>query len=100
MLYEVITSTDPSYGEAFGATYESPDEATDTATWSLLRTVMDRDHPRLVIVNFPSVDLTAHDSDWTGYLGAMRTADSIVYLLWTKIQSDPFYRGRTAMFIS
>ncbi len=99
-LHILAYSTDSAYGEGFGATYESPASATDTATWTLLSSVMDRDHPRLVIVNLPGVDIAAHDSDWTGYLAAMRTADSLVYLLWTKIQSDPFYSGRTTMFVS
>jgi len=99
-LHILSYSTDPAYGEKYGATYLSPREATDTATWSLLSSAMDREHPRVVIVNLPSVDIAAHDSDWTGYLSAMRTADSLVYLLWTKIQSDDFYKNRTTMFVS
>jgi len=99
-LHMLAYSTDPKYGKEFGAVWESPEHTTDTATWKLLSSVMDRDHPRLVIVNFPSVDYNGHDSDWTGYLGAIRTADSLVYLLWNKIQSDEFYRDRTTMFVS
>ena len=99
-LHMLAYSTDSGYGEEYGARYLSPGSATDTATWSILSTIMDEEHPRLVIVNFPGVDIVAHDSDWTGYLGAMRTADSLVYLLWMKIQSDGFYKNRTAMFVS
>jgi hypothetical protein len=93
-------STDGDFGKKFGAKSASPAHMSDTATWRLLRDVMDAEHPRLVIVNFPSVDAAGHDSDWTGYLGSIRTADSLVHLLWNAIQSDPFYRDRTTMFVS
>ena len=93
-------STDGAFGEKFGAKFASPDHMSDTATWRLLQTIMDAEHPRLVIVNFPSVDVAGHDSDWTGYLRSIREADSLVFLLWNKIQADPFYRDKTTMFVS
>ena len=93
-------STDELFGEKFAAKYTAASNMSDTATWTALQRVMDAEHPRLVIVNLPSVDVAGHDSDWTGYLRALREADSLVYLLWTKIQSDPVYKDRTTMFVS
>ncbi|HLF13717.1 MAG TPA: alkaline phosphatase [Bacteroidota bacterium] len=93
-------STDGMFGEKFGARFTAPGSMSDTATWTDLKRVMDADHPRLVIVNLPSVDIAGHDSAWTGYLLALREVDSLVYLLWNRIQSDSFYRDRTTMFVS
>ncbi len=93
-------STDELFGEKFGAKYTAAGDMSDTATWTALKRLMDAEHPRLVIVNFPSVDVAGHDSNWTGYLRALRGADSLVYLLWNKIQSDPVYKDKTTMFVS
>jgi predicted AlkP superfamily pyrophosphatase or phosphodiesterase len=93
-------SLDPEYGESYGGKHVVLDDRSDTETWEVLSRVMDTEHPRLVIVNFPSVDYAGHDADWTGYLGAIRTADSLVHLLWTRISSDEFYRGKTTLFVS
>jgi hypothetical protein len=98
---QVLTyATDTLLGEKYGAKYYAPSGMSDTATWTTLRAVMDTVRPRLVIVNFPSVDVAGHDSDWTGYLRAIRGADSLVYLLWNKIQSDPHYKDNTTLFVS
>ena len=99
-LHVLTWSTDELFGERFGAKYHPAAEMSDTATWTALQRVMDAEHPRLVIVNLPDVDIHGHDSDWTGYLRSIRQADSLVYLLWNKIQSDPFYRDKTTMFVS
>lgn len=99
-LHILTHSTHDLFGEKFEGRWSSPETMTDTATWRLLREVMDSVRPRILIVNFPSVDVMGHDSSWGGYLGALRTADSLVHLLWMKIQSDPFYRDRTSMFVS
>lgn len=99
-LHVLTHSTDELFGEKFGARYVPVASMTDTATWTALRRVMDADHPRLVIVNFPSVDVAGHDSNWTGYLRAIREADSLVHLLWNAIEADPVYRGKTTLFVS
>jgi hypothetical protein len=99
-LHILTYGTDELFGEKFGAKYVAASNQTDTATWTALQREMDADHPRLVIVNFPSVDGAGHDSDWTGYLRAIRGADSLVYLLWNKIQSDPHYKDKTTLFVS
>jgi hypothetical protein len=63
-------------------------------------TVMGGHHPQIVIINFPDVDYAGHAADWYRYLNAIRTVDSLVYLLWQFIQSDPHYKDNTTLFIT
>jgi hypothetical protein len=88
------------FGQECGAVFVAGETTSDTATWSKLTSVLDRDHPRLVIVNFPSVDVNGHAKDWEGYLAAIRTVDSLVGLLWERLGADSVYRGTTTMFVT
>lgn len=91
---------DSTLGRAYGAAFRAAATLSDTATWREIRAVMDSSHPRLMIINFPDVDLNGHAKDWAGYLGALRGADSLTYLLWNMIESDGFYRQQTTMFVT
>lgn len=98
---EVLTySNAPNFGARYGARFVGVSQMDDTTTWEKLQNVMDADHPRLVIVNFPDVDLRGHDNDWWGYLRALRRIDSIIGKLWKKIEADPFYRNTTTLFLT
>ncbi len=98
---EMLThSTDSLFGSKYGACFLTTEITSDTITWNLLVEAMDNDHPRIVIINFPEVDINGHDSDWTGYLGALRRVDSLVFRLWNKIQSDVIYKNSTTLFIT
>ena len=92
------------YGEAYGAMFLDPDTLhdpqSDRATWDAMRAALERDHPRLVVMNLPDVDKNGHAKNWDGYLAAIRGADTIVGALWKKLQADPFYRGKTTMFVT
>jgi len=92
-------STNSEYGINYGAA-ESCYDTTDDAVYNNLINIMDEYHPKLMIVNFPDTDRRGHDSAWTDYLTALRNADSLVYLLWQKVQSDPFYKDNTTMFVT
>ncbi|MGA9115881.1 MAG: exo-alpha-sialidase [Bacteroidota bacterium] len=72
----------------------------DTVTWDSARAVMDRNHPSLCYVLFAEVDKSGHTADSAQYLGSIRRVDSLVFLLWRKIQEDSVYRDRTAMLIT
>ena len=56
---------------------------------------MDTYHPELMLINLRDVDSTGENYGVVKYRAAIRAADSLVYLLWGKIQTDDFYRGRT-----
>jgi predicted AlkP superfamily pyrophosphatase or phosphodiesterase len=92
-------STDNKYGENYRASVDCVD-TTDDEVYNNLIKIMDKYHPRLTMVNFPDVDLRGHANDWNGYLRAITNADSLVYLLWEKIQRDPFYKNKTTLFVT
>ncbi len=98
---EMLThSVDTAFGSAYGARFVAGATTSDTATWRQIVKVMDTEHPRLLIINFPDVDVNGHAKNWDAYLSAIRGADSLVYRLWNKIESDSVYRERTTMFVT
>ena len=46
------------------------------------------------------MDHAGHSGNWGDYTTAIQKADSIVGLLWDKIQTDPFYQNSTTMFVT
>ncbi len=92
-------STDEQYGSAYRASVFAED-VSDNAVYSNLISTMDLHHPKLIIVNFPDVDLAGHSGDSTAYINAIYNADSLVNELWNKIQSDPYYKNNTTLFIT
>ena len=72
----------------------------DTLTWDSTRVIMDRDHPSLAYVLFAQVDAEGHTADSVKYFGAIRRVDSLIFLLWQKIQTDSIYRDRTTMLVT
>jgi phosphopentomutase len=45
-------------------------------------------------------DKEAHSGSWDGYIAALENADSLIYLLYNKIQSDSFYKDNTTLLIT
>jgi hypothetical protein len=56
--------------------------------------------PVLSLVSLGHVDIAGHTGSWVDYVSAIETADRLALELWEWIQSDPFYSGRTAFFIT
>jgi hypothetical protein len=92
-------SSAPNFGSAYGASFVDGNK-NDIQTWEKIEQTIDLYHPQLMMVNLAEVDLIGHDSSWYGYLAALRRADSIVGLVWNKIQSDSVYRNTTTMFVT
>lgn len=92
-------STDEQYGASYMASVLAED-LTDNEVYDNLTATMDLYHPKLVIVNLPSVDRAGHSNNWEEYLSAIRNADRLVYELWNKIQSDSYYKDNTTLFIT
>lgn len=92
-------STDEQYGASYMASVLAED-LTDNEVYDNLTETMDLYHPKLVIVNLPSVDRAGHSNNWEEYLNAIRNADRLVYELWNKIQSDSYYKDNTTLFIT
>jgi predicted AlkP superfamily pyrophosphatase or phosphodiesterase len=92
-------STHPDYGKEFGAS-ERVDYDDDQAVFDVLMSVLKTDRPRLVMVCFPTVDITGHSGDWDDYVAALTEIDSLLYELWDFLQSDPFYTDQTYLIVS
>lgn len=91
-------SDDPEFGAPWSARVAIA--SGDTAVFNSARQILLRLHPRLMIVNFPDVDRAAHDSDWTGYLSAIRIADSLTVELWNILRGDPLFAESTLFFVT
>lgn len=95
----LTNSDDPDYG----ATYMASDidgDITDDEVYLNLVGAMDADHPKLILVNFPSVDRAGHSGIWDDYLRAITNVDNLIYQLWNKIVNDPYYKNTTTLFIT
>jgi len=91
-------STHPDFGAVYAASVVIG--AGDADVLAKVRTVMNSSHPRLMMVNFADVDIVGHSGSWPGYLAAIRAVDSLVHELWMHIQTDPFYRDSTTLFVT
>jgi len=93
-----LPSFDTDYGENYWPTFHSAGSSDkDVATQAQL--VIDS-HPHFLWVYLDGVDHAGHLGVWTGYTKAIFSADSIVGLLWDKIQSDPFYKDSTNLIVT
>ncbi len=59
-----------------------------------------RYHPRFMWIYLADVDHAGHTGVWETYTGAIKTADSLVNVIWQTLQSDPFYAGNTYLFVT
>lgn len=92
-------STFNGYGSNYGASTNCSDGDNNSVYDSLI-VIMDRDHPRLMLVNFPSTDISGHNGIWEDYINALANADKLIFQLWQKIQNDSFYKDKTTLFIT
>ncbi|SDC55383.1 T9SS type A sorting domain-containing protein [Williamwhitmania taraxaci] len=92
-------SYDPDYGESYWPAFQSVgSNDSDAATQT--QVVMDRYHPHFLWVYLDNVDHEGHSGDWSKYTRAIFIADSIVGVLWAKLQADPFYRNSTTLIVT
>jgi hypothetical protein len=72
----------------------------DSDVYQKVLEVMEKDRPRILYANFGATDHLAHSGSWERHIQAIRHQDQILANLWGKIQSDPHYRDRTALFLT
>ncbi|MCF6170018.1 MAG: alkaline phosphatase family protein [Bacteroidales bacterium] len=94
-----LPSFDPDYGPGFWPEFHSVG-STDEDVVTETQWVMDNYHPHFMWVYLADVDHAGHSGNWTTYTAAIRTADSIVGVLWQKLQSDPFYKDSTTLIVT
>lgn len=74
--------------------------AKDLQTMNKVHEVMDRDAPKLMLINLLDVDVAGHANDWDKYIKGIQTTDSLAYVIWKKIQSNPKMKDKTTLFIT
>ena len=93
----------PSYHPEYGPKtwpYYILQGSSDLDVWANARQKLQTYHPRLAEIYFADVDHYGHSGDWNAYTQAIRTADSIVGMLWDFVQSDNIFRGKTTILVS
>ena len=95
------------YGEDCGATNECGQwqlfgfgYSDDKPTFDRAKQEMEHGVAKLLVVHFAGPDDCAHDSDSTGYVGAIRRADAYTGALWRLAQELPAWRGKTTLIVT
>lgn len=57
-------------------------------------------HPRVLYVGYDETDDFAHDGRYDFYVNAAHETDARLAELWQYLQSDPFYAGKTTLFVT
>jgi hypothetical protein len=97
-LHHLIHSNASGYGARFGSSY--CEAADDKSVTELLKKVLARDHPKIALVSLSDVDNAGHTGNRAEYTASLRTADSLIYVIWQTLQNDTNYHGRTTVFIT
>lgn len=98
-LSTINCSQFPGYGLQYAASMQY-DLGNDSTTIAAFHDVMDQLHPSLALLNLEDVDVMGHLGLWERYTAAISYADSLVWDLWQRIESDPYYQGKTTIFIT
>lgn len=93
-------SSFPGYGKDYQASTNCFDAESNNEVYDSLIISLDTYHPRLMLVNFPMADKKAHSGSWDEYIASIKNADSLIYLLYSKLQDDPFYKNNTTLLIT
>jgi membrane-anchored protein YejM (alkaline phosphatase superfamily) len=91
-------STSAEYGADYKASFSIGED--DKSIVNILKQVLVRNHPRITLVNLPDVDDAGHSGNRKKYISSLRTADSLVYVIWQMLQADSVYHGKTTLFVT
>lgn len=94
-----LPSFEPDYGPEYWPEFHSVGD-NDNEVANHVQFVMDNIQPHFLWVYLADVDHAGHSGNWNEYTHAIQNADSIVGVLWNKIQSDPFYANSTNLFVT
>ena len=72
----------------------------DFLTHNYMMAYLEREHPRVVYISYGETDDFAHDGSYNRYLDAAHATDAMWRDLWSYLQSDPQYRGKTSLIFT
>lgn len=81
--------------KVFGTT-----ERADAITYFLAKEYMMQNHPKVLQISFIETDAWGHRNNYYHYLESAQHNDAMLEDLWKYIQSDPFYKDQTTLFIA
>lgn len=72
----------------------------DSVTLETALKTLQKDQPKLMLVQFLGPDINGHKNNWEGYIKSIQETDSLVYELWKYLQRDAHYRNKTSLLIT
>lgn len=72
----------------------------DAFTHNYMMEYLKKHHPKLVYISYGETDDFAHDGRYDHYLKSAHQTDQWLADLWTYIESDPYYKGKTSLVIT
>lgn len=72
----------------------------DSITFQKVMHVLKNEKAKLMMVNFKEPDHSGHARSWKKYLKGIADTDSLVWEIWKYIQSDPYYKNKTSLFVT
>jgi len=72
----------------------------DSLTFSKVIDILSKYHPQLVLISFRAPDQWAHQNNWNNYTKGIFDNDENIYKLLQFIENDPFYEGKTTLFVT
>lgn len=94
-----LQSFHPNYGPEYWPTVMS-DGNNDADVLDNTLQIMDKKQPSFLWVYLADVDHGGHSGNWEEYIGEIEEADYAVGKIWDKIQSHPFYKDNTTLFVT
>ena len=62
--------------------------------------VLKKDKPNLMLINFREPDHSGHKNDWKNYLKGIKDTDSLTWEIWKYVQKDSYYKDKTTLFVT
>jgi len=99
-LNVLAASDHPAYGPAWAGHVNAGGFAGDLDVFLAARAELLQYHPAFTLFHMGETDIFGHLNDWPSYLKSIHLADSLIWQLWTDVQADPEFAGRTTMFVT
>ncbi len=77
-----------------------PNERHDAVTYFMAKEYLKQNHPRVLYIAFIETDAYAHRDLYDMYLASGNNNDAMIADIWNYLQSDPFYKDQTTLFLA